>query len=211
MAVSGLDMALCGTRSARSSRPAGGRIAGRIAARRSRLMTVMAWSIPSADEKDLRRSLDQGFRGIKIKGGDGDAANDERVVKGGARPARPRHRADARLQPVARSGRSQRAASNGSRPTICTGSRSRWRRKPAQGHAKVRGDVADADPGRRELVVSARLCRSDRRRRERLHHARSDEVSAASPAGSASQARPKPPRSRCPATCSPRPAPTCWR
>jgi mandelate racemase len=37
---------------------------------------------PTADEKDLRRSLDQGFRGIKIKGGDGDAANDERMVKG---------------------------------------------------------------------------------------------------------------------------------
>jgi mandelate racemase len=35
-----------------------------------------------ADEKELRRSLDQGFRGIKIKGGDGDAANDERRVKG---------------------------------------------------------------------------------------------------------------------------------
>jgi mandelate racemase len=34
------------------------------------------------DEKALRRSLEQGFRGIKIKGGDGDAANDERVVKG---------------------------------------------------------------------------------------------------------------------------------
>ena len=37
---------------------------------------------PVADEKDLKRSLDQGFRGIKIKGGDGDAANDERMVKG---------------------------------------------------------------------------------------------------------------------------------
>jgi mandelate racemase len=34
------------------------------------------------DEKALRRSLDQGFRGIKIKGGDGNAANDERRVKG---------------------------------------------------------------------------------------------------------------------------------
>jgi mandelate racemase len=33
------------------------------------------------DERALRRSLDQGFRGIKIKGGDGDAANDERRVK----------------------------------------------------------------------------------------------------------------------------------
>jgi len=31
---------------------------------------------------DLRRSLEQGFRGIKIKGGDGDADKDEHVVKG---------------------------------------------------------------------------------------------------------------------------------
>ena len=37
---------------------------------------------PAADEKHLRRSIEQGFRGIKIKGGYGDAANDERVVKG---------------------------------------------------------------------------------------------------------------------------------
>lgn len=37
---------------------------------------------PVKDEKALRHSLDQGFRGIKIKGGDGDAANDERVVEG---------------------------------------------------------------------------------------------------------------------------------
>ncbi|MBA7653954.1 Mandelate racemase [subsurface metagenome] len=37
---------------------------------------------PVRDEKDLRRSLDRGFVGIKIKGGDGDAANDERVVSG---------------------------------------------------------------------------------------------------------------------------------
>ncbi len=37
---------------------------------------------PVSDEKDLRRSLDQGFCGIKIKGGDGDVANDERMVSG---------------------------------------------------------------------------------------------------------------------------------
>ena len=37
---------------------------------------------PVKDEKELRHSLDQGFVGIKIKGGDGDAANDERVVSG---------------------------------------------------------------------------------------------------------------------------------
>lgn len=34
------------------------------------------------DDRALRGSLDQGFKGIKIKGGDGDAANDERRVKG---------------------------------------------------------------------------------------------------------------------------------
>ena len=46
-------------------------------------MTVTAWSIPvKPTPRDLKRSLDQGFRGIKIKGGDGDAANDERMVKG---------------------------------------------------------------------------------------------------------------------------------
>jgi mandelate racemase len=37
---------------------------------------------PIADEKDLRRSIERGFRGIKIKGGDGDAAKDEHVLKG---------------------------------------------------------------------------------------------------------------------------------
>ena len=44
-------------------------------------MTATAPSIPSPIKRPLRRSLDQGFRGIKIKGGDGDLANDERVVK----------------------------------------------------------------------------------------------------------------------------------
>src|SRR4029453_19347161 len=37
---------------------------------------------PVADEKALCRSLEQGFRGIKIKGGDGDAANNDRGGKG---------------------------------------------------------------------------------------------------------------------------------
>jgi mandelate racemase len=37
---------------------------------------------PVADKADLLRSLERGFLGIKIKGGDGDAANDERVVRG---------------------------------------------------------------------------------------------------------------------------------
>lgn len=80
MAVSGLDMAFW---------DALGRIAGKP------LVELLGGSVrpirgydsygvvdPKADEKALRRSLDQGFRGIKIKGGDGDAANDERVVRG---------------------------------------------------------------------------------------------------------------------------------
>ena len=44
------------------------------------------------------------------------------------------------------------------------------------GHAEVRDNLADTDPGRRELVVSARICRGDRSRRQRFHHARPDEV-----------------------------------
>lgn len=34
------------------------------------------------DEKALRCSLEQGFQGIKVKGGDGDAASDERRGSG---------------------------------------------------------------------------------------------------------------------------------
>jgi len=80
MAVSGLDMAYW---------DALGQIAGRPVAE---LLGGSAKPIPAydsygvvdpvTDERALRRSLDQGFRGMKIKGGDGDAANDERVVKG---------------------------------------------------------------------------------------------------------------------------------
>ena len=36
----------------------------------------------STDERAVRQSLDLGFKGIKTKGGDGDAANDERRIKG---------------------------------------------------------------------------------------------------------------------------------
>ena len=119
---------LSGTRSARS---AGRPVAELLGGSPQPIKAYDSYGVvdPIADEKALRRSLEQGFRGIKIKGGDGDAANDERVVKGGARPDRPRRRADDRLQPVARSRRSERAASPASRPTICTGSRSRCRRK----------------------------------------------------------------------------------
>jgi len=80
MAVSGLDMA---------SHDALGQVAGQPLAqllggspRPMRAYDSYGVVDPVADEKDLKRSLDQGFRGIKIKGGDGDAANDERMVKG---------------------------------------------------------------------------------------------------------------------------------
>ena len=92
---------------------------------------------PIADEKDLRRSLDQGFRGIKIKGGDG-GSDPPHCPVGAVRSALDRRACGA--------GKSQRSR-HGAR------------------------DFADLDPGRRELVVSTRFCRSDRRRRQRFHHA----------------------------------------
>jgi mandelate racemase len=79
MAVSGLDMAFW---------DALGQVAGQPLARLlggspRPIPAYDSYGVvdPAADEKDLRRSLDQGFRGIKIKGGDGDLDNDERVVK----------------------------------------------------------------------------------------------------------------------------------
>ena len=112
MAVSGLDMAFWDV-----ARPGCGQARGRIARRIAAACPAYdSYGVvdPIADENDLRRSLEQGFRGIKIKGGDGDAANDELRSKACA-AARPRHRADARFQPVARSCRSH-AALRGSRP-----------------------------------------------------------------------------------------------
>jgi mandelate racemase len=79
MAVSGLDMAFW---------DALGQVAGQPLAqllgaspRPIRAYDSYGAVDPLADAKDLRRSLEQGFRGIKIKGGDGDLANDERVVR----------------------------------------------------------------------------------------------------------------------------------
>src|SRR3954467_4382810 len=80
MAVSGLDMA---------SWDALGQIAGRplaelLGGSPKPIKAYDSYGVvdPVADERALRRSLEQGFRGIKIKVGDGDAANDERMVKG---------------------------------------------------------------------------------------------------------------------------------
>jgi mandelate racemase len=79
MAVSGLDMAFWDALGQAAGQPLATLLGG--SPRPIRAYDSYGAVDPVADEKDLRRSLDQGFRGIKIKGGDGDAANDERVVK----------------------------------------------------------------------------------------------------------------------------------
>jgi mandelate racemase len=80
MAVSGLDMAFYDALGQVSGKPVAQLLGG--SPRPIRAYDSYGVVDPIADEKDLKRSLDQGFRGIKIKGGDGDAANDERMVKG---------------------------------------------------------------------------------------------------------------------------------
>ena len=79
MAVSGLDMAFWDALGQAARQPLATLLGG--SPRPIRAYDSYGAVDPVADEKDLRRSLDQGFRGIKIKGGDGDVANDERVVK----------------------------------------------------------------------------------------------------------------------------------
>src|SRR5882672_6292681 len=80
MAVSGLDMAFWDALGQAAGQPLATLLGG--SPRPIRAYDSYGAVDPVADERDLRRSLDQGFRGIKIKGGDGDLANDERVVKG---------------------------------------------------------------------------------------------------------------------------------
>jgi mandelate racemase len=80
MAVSGLDMAFWDALGRVAGKPVVELLGGSV--RPIRAYDSYGVVDPVADERALRRSLEQGFRGIKIKGGDGDAANDERVVKG---------------------------------------------------------------------------------------------------------------------------------
>jgi mandelate racemase len=80
MTVSGLDMAFWDALGQVAGKPVAEMLGG--SPRPMRAYDSYGVVDPIADEKDLKRSLDQGFRGIKIKGGDGDAANDERMVKG---------------------------------------------------------------------------------------------------------------------------------
>jgi mandelate racemase len=78
MAVSGLDMAFWDVLGQAAGQPLATLLGG--SPRPIRAYDSYGAIDPVADEKDLRRSLEQGFRGIKIKGGGGDLANDERVV-----------------------------------------------------------------------------------------------------------------------------------
>src|SRR5690349_10323589 len=80
MAVSGLDMAYWDALGQLAGKPVVELLGG--SAKPIKAYDSYGVVDPVADEKALRRSLERGFRGIKIKGGDGDAANDERVVKG---------------------------------------------------------------------------------------------------------------------------------
>jgi mandelate racemase len=79
MAVSGLDMAFWDVLGQTAGQPLAKLLGG--SPRPIRAYDSYGAVDPVADERDLRRSLERGFRGIKIKGGDGDLANDERVVK----------------------------------------------------------------------------------------------------------------------------------
>jgi mandelate racemase len=78
MAVSGFDMAFWDVLGQAAGQPLAKLLGG--SPRPIRAYDSYGAIDPVADEKDLRHSLEQGFRGIKIKGGDGDLANDERVV-----------------------------------------------------------------------------------------------------------------------------------
>lgn len=80
MAVSGLDMAFWDALGRLAGKPLVELLGG--SARPLPAYDSYGAADPVADERALRRSLEQGFRGIKIKGGDGDATDDERVVKG---------------------------------------------------------------------------------------------------------------------------------
>jgi mandelate racemase len=80
MAVSGLDMAFWDALGRAAGKPLAELLGG--SPRPIRAYDSYGAVDPTADEKDLRHSLEQGFGGIKIKGGDGDFANDERMVKG---------------------------------------------------------------------------------------------------------------------------------
>ena len=80
MAVSGLDMAFWDALGQSCGQPLATLLGG--SPRPIRAYDSYGVIDPEVDQAVLRRSLDRGFRGIKIKCGYGDLANDERVVRG---------------------------------------------------------------------------------------------------------------------------------
>ncbi len=80
MAVSALDMAFWDALGQSSAQPVVTLLGG--SPRPIRAYDSYGVVDPAVDQALLRRSLDRGFRGIKIKCGDGDLANDERAVRG---------------------------------------------------------------------------------------------------------------------------------
>jgi L-alanine-DL-glutamate epimerase-like enolase superfamily enzyme len=128
---------------------------------------------PKADERALRRSLEQGFCGIKIKGGDGDAANDERVVKGVRTLLGPDIALmidfNQSLDPAEASRRIARLEPYDLH----------WIEEPVpQENLSDTQSARDSPtPIRPARTGGSRAAlRSDRSRRQRLHHARPDEV-----------------------------------
>jgi mandelate racemase len=79
MAVSGLDMAFWDALGQSAGQPLVKLLGG--TPRPIRAYDSYGVVDPDTDKAALRRSLERGFRGIKIKVGDGDLANDERMVR----------------------------------------------------------------------------------------------------------------------------------
>jgi mandelate racemase len=79
MAMSGLDMAFWDILGKAAGKPVVELLGGTAKPVRC-YDSYGALEVP-ADEKAIRHSLDLGFKAIKTKGGDGDAANDERRIK----------------------------------------------------------------------------------------------------------------------------------
>jgi mandelate racemase len=80
MSVSGLDMAFWDALGQAAGQPLATLLGG--SPRPIRAYDSYGVVDPDADKAVLRRSLERGFRGIKIKVGTGDLANDERMVRG---------------------------------------------------------------------------------------------------------------------------------
>jgi mandelate racemase len=122
MAVSGLDMAFWDALGQSAGQPLATLLGG--SPRPIRAYDSYGVVDPDADKAALRRSLERGFRGIKIKGGDGDVANDVRVV----RAVRDLIGPDVALMVDFNQSLDPSEANAASKPlphTICTGSRSR--------------------------------------------------------------------------------------